>query len=129
LIDAAQDNNRVSNWAAVSTNTTPPPAQWQYVTATGTASSSTLYIYLTTAGDIYIDDIKLVAGTVPEVGSNVVANGDFETVFPGPWGVSANHAASAISTVIKHSGNASLHVIASSGGTTRVSAIYQDMTP
>src|SRR5205807_7784616 len=33
---------------------------WQYVTATGTGSSSTLYIYLTRAGEGYIDDIKLV---------------------------------------------------------------------
>src|SRR5207249_4690306 len=32
---------------------------WQYVTATGNGSSSTLYIYLTRAGEGYIDDIKL----------------------------------------------------------------------
>jgi len=129
LIDPTQDNNRVANWAAVPTNAPPPPPQWQYVTASGTASSSTLYMYLQTAGDVYIDDIKLVAGSVPEAGANALPNGDFETAFPGPWGVSPNHAGSVTSSSIKRSGNFSLHVIASSGGTTRASSIYQDITP
>src|SRR5207248_4173013 len=127
LIDPAQDNNRVANWAAVATNGPPPPPQWQYVTASGTASSTNLYVYLQSAGDVYVDDIKLVAGNVPEVGANVLANGDFESALSGPWVVSPNHAGSSISTSIKHSGNASLHVVASSAGTTRASAIYQDM--
>ena len=39
LIDPHQDNWRVGNWAAVSTNA-PVTPQWTYVTATGTASSS-----------------------------------------------------------------------------------------
>ncbi|HEY0455388.1 MAG TPA: lamin tail domain-containing protein, partial [Verrucomicrobiae bacterium] len=129
LIDPSQDNNRVSNWAALATNAPPPAAQWRYVTATGPATTSTIYIYPTTPGDVYIDDIKLVAGSVPEVGANTLANGDFESAFPGSWGVSANLTSSAISTTVKHSGNASLHVVATSGGTTRASAIYQDITP
>src|SRR5439155_1516290 len=87
LIDAAQDNNRVANWAAVNTNTPPPPAQWQRVVATGTASSSTLYIYLQSAGNVYIDDLKLVAGGFPEVGANALANSDFETGALGPWAI------------------------------------------
>ena len=52
LIDPHQDNWRAGNWAAVLTNT-PATPQWIYVTATGTASSSTLYIYLQSAGDVY----------------------------------------------------------------------------
>jgi len=51
---------------------------WQYVTMTGVASSSTLYIYLSDAGDCYIDDLKLVRGSVPEAGANVLLNGGFE---------------------------------------------------
>jgi len=50
---------------------------WQYVTATGNGSSSTLYIYLTRAGEGYIDDIKLVAGAVPEVGVNLIRQWGF----------------------------------------------------
>ena len=128
LIDPHQDNWRVGNWAAVSTNA-PVTPQWTYVTATGTASSSTLYIYLQSAGDVYVDDIKLVAGSVPEAGTNVLSDGDFESGFPGPWTVSTNLASSVLSTTIKHSGNASLHVISTSAGTTQSSAIWQTVSP
>jgi regulation of enolase protein 1 (concanavalin A-like superfamily) len=128
LIDPHQDNWRVGNWSLVQTNT-PPAPQWVYVTATGTASSSTLYIYLQSAGDVYLDDVKLVAGSVPESGANVLSDGDFESAFPGPWTVSANLSGSAISTTTKHSGNASLHVVASSGGSTQSSAIWQTISP
>ncbi|HWH72049.1 MAG TPA: lamin tail domain-containing protein, partial [Candidatus Sulfotelmatobacter sp.] len=127
LIDPSQDNNRVANWAAVASNSPAPGPGWRYVVAPGIASSSAIYLYLQSAGEAYIDDIQLVAGTVPENGPNLLANGDFESVFPGPWGVSSNLSASAVSTSIKHSGNGSLHVMATSGGTTRSSAIYQDL--
>ena len=128
LIDPHQDNWRVGNWTAVSTNA-PASLQWMYVTATGTASSSLLYIYLQSAGDVYVDDIKLVAGSVPGASANVLSDGDFESGFPGPWTVSPNLASSALSTTITHSGNASLHVISTSGGTTQSSAIWQTISP
>jgi len=128
LVDASLDNWRVGNWIAVPTNVVSTP-QWVYVTTTGTASSSLLYIYLQSAGDIYVDDIKLVAGSVPEAGVNVLPDGDLESGFPGAWTVSANLSGSALSTTIKHSGNASLHVVASSGGTTQSSAIWQTISP
>ena len=128
LIDPHQDNWRVGNWAAVLPNT-PVTPQWTYVTATGTASSSTLYIYLQSAGDVYVDDLKLVAGNVPEAGANVLSDGDFESGFPGPWTVSANLSGSTLSTTIKHSGNASLHVVSTSAGTTQSSAIWQTSSP
>jgi regulation of enolase protein 1 (concanavalin A-like superfamily) len=128
LIDPRQDNWRVGNWAtAVSGNLANP--QWVYVTATGTASSSTIYIYLQSAGDVYIDDIKLVAGSVPDVGPNALANGDFESSLSGPWTVSPNLANSTVSTAIKHSGNASLHLISTSAGSTQSSSIWQTTSP
>lgn len=127
LTDANQDNWRAGNWSAGSTNQSVP--LWTYVTVTGTASSSTLYLYLQSAGDVYIDDMKLVAGSVPESGVNVLGNGNFESVFPGPWTVSANLSGSVLSTVVKHSGNASLHIISSSGGSTQSSAIWQTVSP
>ena len=128
LIDPHQDNWRAGNWAAVLTNTPVTPL-WMHVTATGTASSSLLYIYLQSAGDVYVDDIKLVAGSVPEAGANVLSDGDFESGFPGPWTVSANLTGSVLSTTVKHSGNASLHLISTSGGTTQSSAIWQTVSP
>ncbi len=128
LIDSHQDNWRAGNWTAILTNT-PVTPQWVYVNATGTASSSLLYIYLQSAGDVYVDDIKLVAGSVPEAGANVLSDGDFESGFPGPWTVSANLTGSVLSTTVKHSGNASLHLISTSGGTTQGSAIWQTVSP
>ena len=128
LVDTRQDNWRAGNWAVRQTNS-PPDPDWVYVTQTGTASSSSLYMYLQSVGDIYLDDIKLVAGSVPEVGVNVLSDGDFESTLTGPWTVSANMSGSSISTAVKHSGNASLHLVASSGGTTKGSSIWQTVSP
>ena len=102
---------------------------WTYFTATGTGSSSILYLYLTAPGDLYIDDLQIVSGTVAGTGTNLLANGDFESALSGPWTVSPNHADSAIVTNLAHSGRSSLHVIASSGGSTKTSSIYQTMVP
>jgi len=106
-----------------------PAPQWQFVSATGTVSSSVLYVYLETPGDAYIDDLMLVPGSTPGVGANAVQNGDFESELSGPWVVSANHADSSLTTRYKHSGQSSLHLVASTGGTTRDSSIYQYLTP
>lgn len=97
---------------------------WQYVTMSGTASSSTMYIYLTGAGNCYIDDLQLVPGTVAETGANTVANGSFDNSLAG-WTVSPNLSGSSISTAIKHSGAGSLHLVASAGGSTRASSIFR----
>lgn len=128
LVDPRQDNWRVGNWTAVLSNS-PAAPRWTYVTATGTASSSTFYIYLQSSGDVYVDDIVLVAGSVPGVGANVLADGNFESGFPGPWTVSSNLTNSTLSTVVKNSGNASLHVISTAAGSTQSSAIWQTISP
>jgi hypothetical protein len=130
LVDATQDNWRAGNWSAAETNT-PPAAvpQWVEAVATGQPTTSLLYIYLQSAGDVYVDDIKVVAGSVPDVGANLLTDGDFESGFPGPWKVSPNLTGSALSTTVKHSGNASLHLVSTAAGTTQASAIYQTMSP
>ena len=103
---------------------------WQQFTATGTANTSgtgtNFYLYLNTPGDCFIDDIRVVAGASPGVGVNLIRNGDFEApLSTNDWIVSPNHAASAITTAASHSGTASLHMVASVGGTTQGSAIWQ----
>src|SRR5205085_4824096 len=55
--------------------------------------------------------------------------GDFETALTGPWTVSDNHSPSALVTNIKHGGNSSLHIVATNGGTTQASAIWQTIAP
>ncbi len=123
LADPRQDNWRAGNWSD------PGGPQWKYFSTTGTASSSTLYVYLQSAGDVYLDDLRFVSGLDPTQGANLLANGDFESSFPGPWTVSANHAGSALSTVVKHSGNSSLHLVATSAGSTQASSVWQTITP
>jgi hypothetical protein len=127
LMDPRQDNWRVGNWAAVLTNAPAAPPQWQYVTLTGTAPKSQLLICMHgAAGDVYIDDLKLVAGSVAEAGPNLLTNGGFETPLTGPWTASTNMINSVISTTVKHSGNASLHVIATSFGDAINQAIWEN---
>jgi len=128
LIDPSQDNWRVGNWTTVLSNA-PVTPQWTYVTVTGTASSSLFYIYLQSTGDVYVDDIQLVAGSVLGAGTNTLVDGDFESGFPGPWTVSPNLTNSVLSTVVKHSGHGSLHLISTAAGTTQSSAIWQSISP
>lgn len=129
VIDPGQDNSRAGNWAVG--NPSPPPVvpQWTYYSVTGTATSSRLYIFLASAGDIYVDDLKLVAGEVPDAGANLVNNGGFETDLAGSWTLTANFTQSAVSTAKKHSGNSSLHVVATAAGSGTGNAIYQDISP
>jgi hypothetical protein len=128
LIDPNQDNNRVANWAAVPTNS-PVVPQWVHFSTNGTATSSKLYIYLANPGEIYIDDLKLVSGSVPDAGANLVANANFESPLPGTWNLTANFSQSTLSTTTKHSGNSSLHVVATAAGSGNGNSVYQTITP
>ena len=126
LRDAAQDNSRVSNWAV-------PSGGWRFGSVTGVASSSRLIFYLNIPGEVYLDDISLVAGNRPGEGINLVRNSDFESAFRtkqgGPWIVSANLSNSVISTSVSHSGQSSLLILATSAGGGTATAIYQDTLP
>jgi len=128
LIDPLRDNNRVGNWGSITSNI-PQEPQWVYATASGASTSPNVYVYLGSVGDVYIDDMKIVPGSTPEVGLNSLQNGDFETALTGPWTVSANHSGSSISTAVKHSGKASLHLVANAPGFTQSSAIWQVTSP
>ena len=129
LIDPYQDNWRVGNWTAVLTNTSATP-QWVYVTATGTASVLHCFTFICNPPATFMWTTSNW-WPVPcrERARIVLADGDFESGFPGPWTVSPNLTNSTLSTVIKHSGNAQLHVISTAGGTTQGSAIWQTMSP
>ena len=106
------------------------PSGWQYIEATGRGSSSTVYVYLTGPGEGYIDDLKLVSGSVAESGVNRIQDGSFESPLDTEqWTISDNHSDSAVTSEIKHSGNSSLHLVAERGGTTKSSAIWKELTP
>jgi hypothetical protein len=129
LLDAVQDHSRVANWAIGRTNPLPVP-QWVYAWTNLTATSSRLYIYLAnSAGDLYVDDLKLVPGSVPEAGTNLVRDGDFETALGTNWTMTANFSQSTLSSAVRHWGASSLHVVATAGGSGSGNAIYQDLNP
>jgi hypothetical protein len=129
LLDPAQDHSRVGNWAVGRANSAPSP-QWVYVWTNLTATSSRLYLYLAnSAGDLYVDDVKLVPGNLPEVGTNLVGDGDFESPLGTNWILTANFAQSAVSSTVKHLGTGSLHIIGTAAGSGSGNAIYQDLSP
>ncbi len=104
----------------------PGTPTWVYAKATGTATATPqLYIYLSGAGDCYVDDLKLVAGTVPEAGANLVQNGDFESALTGPWTKTTDFTNSAISSSVAHSGSGSLHLVATAAGGGSGDSVYQ----
>jgi len=108
----------------------PAPPTWVYATATGVATGNpTLYAYLNDDGEAYIDDIKLVAGAVPEAGPNLLGNGDFETGVLAPWQASADFINSTISTELSFSGSASLKLVATDGGGGNNDSVYQSAIP
>jgi hypothetical protein len=124
LIDAAQDNAPVSNWSDGS--------GWRFFSFSGnvgTLPALRLYIFLNRASDVFIDNIFLVAGSVPEVGPNLLSNGTFESALTGPWGAGGSHGQSVISANIKYAGSGSLHIVSTNAGTPSTNnCVWQDVT-
>ncbi len=123
LIDANQDNSRVANWTDGN--------GWRWFTQTSTApgvGASSLLLYLGSAGDLYVDDVSLVAGDQPEVGPNLLVNGGFESGNLTPWLATGNHAGSVVTAGVAYSGTHSLHLISTGGGNSS-SLISQPITP
>ncbi len=107
----------------------PPTPAWVYATATGTASSTPqLYIYLSGSGTAYLDDIKLVAGSVPEVGANLLANAGFESGMSS-WIGAGNHSNSVVSSTIGRSGSGSLQVVSTGTGSSSGNSVNQINIP
>jgi uncharacterized protein (DUF1800 family) len=116
-------------------NSVPPEdrlkTNWINLRIPGRFTSTNLYLYLTGPGEAYVDDIGLYAGTGTNInlGVNYVQNGDFESPLSGPWTVSDNHINSAIVNDVKCSGAASLRMVATTGGSTQGSSIWQSVAP
>jgi uncharacterized protein (DUF1800 family) len=100
---------------------------WQRVVITGVPTARDFYIYLTDVGDVYLDDLQLVRGTVPDVGANAFVNPGFELALTNGWTVSANLTNSYIDTAEVHTGSGSLHIISTAAGSTKASAIWQTL--
>ena len=75
LLFAVTASAQTFNWVFVSATGIPKP--------TNNTTAKPLYIYLATAGDIYLDDVRVVAGSTTN-GVNLVTNGGFEGTL-APW--------------------------------------------
>lgn len=123
LIDSSQDNSRVSNWRDSS--------GWRffrYTAKNGSLSGTRLAFYLDSAGgDVYFDDICLVAGAVAGEGTNLVRNGDFESGELAPWTPSGLATNSMVTNGFAHAGAASLHLVFVPGSP-NINQFYQTLT-
>ncbi len=129
LIDADQDNNRVSNWSDGS--------GWKFFSFTRPVGSSQLtnlaffFQLPTLPGDVYLDDMSLVIGDTPAVGQNVLVNGGFEEPLAPAWRVGAIASDTMITTDVAHSGSSSVHVVFSPGSLSlhNFAQSFPDLTP
>src|SRR6185503_2791909 len=97
-----------------------------YTTNVGSSNMTRLSMFFeTSGGDIFLDDISLVAGSSAGVGPNVLANGDFEIGALAPWIAGPLGAGSEIANGFAHSGNSSLH-LAMAPGVQGLTNFYQD---
>lgn len=115
LIDYTNDNSRVANWS--------DGDNWRFFSYTGSLGPTTkrLLLYPDAAGELYIDEVKLVEGTVPEIGENLIRGGDFEGPFTtnqgGFWGIYGTAGVqSDVSTNYSKRGNSSLRIFFTSPG-------------
>jgi len=93
------------------------PPSWIYATFTGQSTGSRfLYGYLSGPGEAWVDDVKLVSGSVAEAGPNLLQNGGFESPLGPPWFAVGNHSGSAIDNTVAYSGSGSLRVLATGNG-------------
>ena len=67
----------------------PPLTNWVRASATGTSTGTNFFIYLSAPGLVYIDDVRLVVGSTPDVGENLIRNGDFEDPLTNGWQVAS----------------------------------------
>ena len=122
---------RLSGSGIIISGKEPPPSpSWIYATATGRATATpSIYLYLSAAGELYVDDIKLVAGSAAGVGPNLVQNGDFESGLLTPWQGSADYVSSEVSSNVAFSGNYSLRLIGAAAGSGNGDSLYQLNVP
>lgn len=126
LIDPTQDNSRVGNWS----DNAP---EWRFFSFTGNSGSVTRFsrfsLYFDNGGEVFLDDLALVTGTVPGVGTNYLANGDFESALSPPWVISPTGLAtnSAITNGLARSGASSLRFV-NAAGAGSVAHFFQYLT-
>lgn len=124
-MNPAQPGDDPANWYAV-TEATPLDYDWQHVQVVGRVLHNRIYIYLEDAGEVHLDDLSLKEGSFWTWGPDFIVNGNFALPLEGTWTVSSNLAGSQIVNDVFRSAGASLHVVATSAGSSQSTAIWQD---
>lgn len=104
-----------------------PPPLWYYATVTGVATATPVfYLYLSGAGETYIDDLKIVPGFAAGVGPNLIRNGNFESALTtNDWQATADFTNTVISTTRSFAGSGSLRLIATAAGGGNGDSVFQ----
>ncbi len=123
LIDLTEDNRRPGAWVAVTND--PSTTGWKFAQTTGIASGGSLYFYLESSGEVFLDDVWLAAGPLAETGTNLVKNAGFEQPLAGSWIVSDTDPDSRIESTLSHSGDASMRLVSETGGNTLLPSLGQ----
>ena len=84
--------------------------------AEGGGSAPFTFDRINPGGDVLVDDISLVQGTVAESGPNGLSNGGFEESLEGTWKPAGSHVASERTDLDAHSGTFALRLKSESGG-------------
>lgn len=132
LMDPFEDNSGPENWRAsrvpieLAADVIPPETpEWQFVSATGTATSDRFYFYLQAAGEWLIDDVQLrPAGG----GANVFSNPSFEGGDAG-WEKTGNHAGTLHTTEDSRAGFGAEKIIATGAGSSSSNSLQQGNLP
>ncbi|HYE32234.1 MAG TPA: DUF1800 family protein [Methylomirabilota bacterium] len=103
---------------------------WTFVSVSGPASSSRVYISIDQEGHMFIDDLKVVRGTSPDAGPNLLKQGDFELPLDtNVWVFGEDFTGSHVSTEKARSGASSLKLVASDDGGGGANSLNQIITP
>jgi hypothetical protein len=86
---------------------------------------SELHLFLIEKGVCRIDDVSVTQSG----GENIIPNGDFEAETTLPWVIGGTHIYSQRITTDSHSGSASLEVVATGAGNSRVNRLEVDTNP
>jgi hypothetical protein len=121
LIDATRDNRRVANWSDGS--------GWRFFSVTGVAGPDATHLSLwsDSPGEIYVDQVFLVPGSVAEQGINSLRNAGFEEPTLEPWHSLGNHSNSIPSTLVHYVGSGALRLISAGSGSTSA-AVDQELS-
>lgn len=132
LMDPREDNSGPENWRSsrvsiglAGTAIEPEVPVWQFVSATGTATSDRLYFYLQSQGEWLVDQIQLRPSGG---GSNVLLNPSFENGDTS-WVKTGNHAGTVHITSESHDGSGAERIVATGAGTSSSNSLQQGNIP